>query len=332
MNSLNRRKKMNYCIKPALAVLAAALILSSCSILGTKKTITASGTIETTEINIATKVTGQIKKMYVTEGSQVTENQVIAAIDRSTLELQLNQTKAGQDLAQAQLELLKNGARDEDIKQAEEELTKAETSYKLANDDYTRIKELYDTKSVTQKQKDDAEARMAISLAQYNSSKQLLKKLNNFARPEDIRIAEAKFEQSKSAVDILRKNIDDCYIKSPITGIITNKPVELGELVTQGSIIATVSKLDTVNLVIYITEKELGQIKLNGDADVKIDSYPKKVFPGKIIYISPSAEFTPKNIQTKDERVKLVFRVKLVIENPDGILKPGIPADAVIKL
>jgi HlyD family secretion protein len=313
-------------------VVAFVLFLSSCSIIGTKNEITASGTIETTEINVASKANGQIKRIYVQEGSQVRQNELIAEIDHSTLDLQLTQLKSGQDLAQAQFDLMQSGARDEDIQQAEQEIKKAEVNTKLAADDLVRIKELYDTKSATKKQLDDVEARNTIAQAQYQSALQTVKKLKQWTRPEDLRAAQARLDQSKSSVAILEKAIDDCFVRTPVSGTVTNKPVETGELITQGTIIATVSKLDKVHLVIYVTERDLGKIKLNQEAGIKIDSHPKDTFIGKVIYISPKAEFTPKNIQTKEERVKLVFRIKIEIDNANGILKPGMPADAVLKI
>ncbi|MGB9596572.1 MAG: HlyD family secretion protein, partial [Candidatus Poribacteria bacterium] len=105
-----------------------------------------------------------------------------------------------------------------------------------------------------------------------------------------------------------------------------------GELVSLGTTIFVVADLSKVYLTIYVSESMLGKVKLGQTADVSIDSYPGKVFNGKVIHISPEAEFTPKNIQTKDERLKLVYGVKIEIENTENILKVGMPADAMLKL
>lgn len=112
----------------------------------------------------------------------------------------------------------------------------------------------------------------------------------------------------------------------------THKAVEAGELVTPGATVVTLVDLDSVHVMIYVTEKELGRVRLGDAAEVKIDAFPDKAFAGKVTYISPEAEFTPKNIQTKEDRVKLVFGVKVEIENREGLLKPGLPADAVIRV
>jgi len=314
-----------------LIALLLVTLIASCTGNKNREGISASGTIEATEVNVGSKVGGEVKTLLVSEGSAVKQGDTLAIIDHATLDLQLDQAKAGLELADAQLRLLLNGARSEDIQQAEEGLKQAEANLRNAEEDVKRMRELFGTGTVTQKQRDDAEARYTVALAQYNSAKQALKKLQQWARPEDIRAAQARLAQAKASVDLLRKTIADCYITAPTNGIVTHKPVEEGELAGQGTTVVTISKLDTVNLMIYVTEVELGRVKLGQRAEVRIDTNPDRVFPGKVVYISPVAEFTPKNVQTKEDRVKLVFGVKVEIDNPDRILKPGMPADAIVK-
>lgn len=317
---------------PNLLVLALLpMLLTSYTGDRDKGDIGASGTIEATEVNVASKVSGQVKTLFVDEGSSVSQGDTLALIEHETLDLQLQQAEAGFELADAQLRLLLNGARSEDIQQAEQGLKQAEANLRNAEEDVKRIRELFNTGSATLKQRDDAETRYTVALAQYSSAEQALKKLQQWARPEEIRAAKARLAQAKSSVDLLKKTIADCYITAPISGIVTHKPVEEGELAGQGTTVVTISKLDKVNLMIYVTEIELGKVKLGKKAEVRIDTYPERIFDGKVIYISPAAEFTPKNVQTKEDRVKLVFGVKIEIDNPDQVLKPGMPADAVVK-
>ena len=185
---------------------------------------------------------------------------------------------------------------------------------------------------MTPKQRDDAEARFVVAQAQDASAKEALAKLRRLARPEEIGAAEARLAQAVAAADLLRKTIADGTVVSPVAGIVTRRPVEAGELVSPGATVLTISELDRVHVMLFVTEKELGRVRLGGEADVTIDAAPGRVFKGRVTYISPEAEFTPKNIQTKEDRVKLVFGVKVEIPNPDGALKPGLPADAVIVL
>jgi membrane fusion protein YbhG len=306
--------------------------LAACSANGAKGTITASGTIETIEVNVASRVAGEVLDLTVDEGSRVKPGDRLAVVDHATLDIQLRQAEAGVDLARAQLLLLRNGARTEDIQQAEAALTQAGANVEVAEADARRMRELARTGSVTPKQKDDAEARLTVAKAQQTAAAEALRKVRTLARPEEIQAAEARLGQAVAAADLLRKTIADCLITAPVGGIVTHKAVEKGELVSPGSTVVTLSALDSVYVMIYLTEKEMGRVRLGDTADVAIDAFPGRAFPGKITFISPEAEFTPKNVQTKEDRVKLVFGVKVEMENREGLLKPGLPADATIRV
>jgi HlyD family secretion protein len=304
----------------------------ACAPRAAKNVIAASGTIEAIEVDVSSKVSGQIVQLAVDEGARVKPGDVLATVDHATADIQLRQAEAGVDLAQAQLVLLRNGARKEDIRQGEAALTQAEANLRVAADDARRMRELAKTGSVTPKQRDDAEARLTVAEAQRNAAGDSLNKLRQLARPEEIQAAEARLAQARAAADLLAKTIADCTIVAPAAGTVTHKAVEAGELVAPGSTVVTVSALDSVYVMIYLTEEEVGRVRLGDPVDVQIDALPDRAFPGKITYISPEAEFTPKNVQTKEDRVKLVFGVKVVIENREGLLKPGLPADAVIRV
>jgi HlyD family secretion protein len=316
---------------------AAALILIltaglACSSNGAKDVISASGTIEAIEINVASKVAGQVLEISFKEGARVEPGDALALIDHATLDIQLRQAQAGVRLAESQLALLIKGARREDIRQTEAALNQAETALKVAKDDAQRMRELLRTGSVTSKQAEDAEARLTVAEAQRNAAAEALNKVRSLARPEEVQASEARLAQAQAAADLLAKTIADCAITAPAAGIVTHKAVEAGELVTPGAVVATLADLTTVYVMIYVTERELGRVKLGDPVDVRIDAFPVRDFAGKITYISPEAEFTPKNVQTKEDRVKLVFGVKVEIENREGLLKPGLPADASIRV
>ena len=296
-----------------------------------KGAIEASGTLEATDVKVSAKVPGQVEIIRIQEGSHVQVGDTLVILDRSTLELQFRQAQAGFEVADAQYRLLLNGARSEDIRLAEEALRQAEASFKNANDDYTRMKELLASNTITRKQFDDAESRYTIAKAQLSSAEQGVAKTRNFARPEDLAAARARASQAEATSDLLKKQLTDAVVVAPVSGTITHTPVEQGELIGTGSVVATISRLDKMNLMIYVSETELGKAKLGGMADVYIDTYPDRAFPAKIVYISPIAEFTPKNVQTKEDRTKLVFGVKLEIENKEGVLKSGMPADAYVR-
>lgn len=292
--------------------------------------IRASGTIEAVEVNVASKVNGQVMEIHAWEGSHAEEGDVLAVIDSSPFEIQLRQAEAGAALADAQLRLLQKGARPEDIRQAEEALRQTDIGLKLAQEDFNRMIHLYRQGSVPLKQREDAEARYKVAETQYKSAIENLGKLKQLVRPEEIKAAEARLAQASAGVDLLKKTISDCTIKAPVRGIVARKAAERGEFLPTGGILLTLSNLEEVDLMIYVTGAELGRIKPGQSAEIHVDSHPE-VFYGSVVFISSEAEFTPKNIQTREERVKLVYGVKIKIRNPEFILKSGMPADAVIK-
>jgi len=182
------------------------------------------------------------------------------------------------------------------------------------------MEELYRAKTITEKQLDDARMRFTVN-------QQVWEKMKSGSRPEEIDIARARRDQAKALAASLQKKVNDCMIIAPVGGTITKRFAEQGELATTGMALYRISDLSSMDITIYVSESDLPKVQLNQLAIVNIDAFEKKDFEGKVVFLSSTAEFTPKNIQTKDERTKLVFAVKVKVPNPDGVLKAGIPAD-----
>jgi HlyD family secretion protein len=310
----------------ALAALACAFSLSSCA--RSAGSVEASGTIEATEIRVASKVAGQILSMPAKEGAALRAGDPVAFIDHSALDLQLGQADAGIEAARAQLDLLLVGARSEDLAQAEAAVDSARESARIARADSARTAELFSGGSATQKQKDDADARAAQADAQERSAAQALKKLESAARPEELRAAKARLEQAEWAAKAVEKQIEDCAVKAPIAGVVSRRLSEPGELAAAGSGLVQMTDLGSLTLTIYVAETDLASVSLGQSAAIRVDSAPGKSFAGTVSRIASRAEFTPKNVQTKDERVKQVFAVTIDLGAGEGTLKPGMPADA----
>jgi HlyD family secretion protein len=310
--------------------LSFAAIVTGCGNNRESNSITASGTIESVNVTVSSKTAGQVKKLNFNEGDRVKKGDLLVEIDHDLLDIQLRQTEAGVDLAGAQLKLLRSGARREDIRQSEELVKQGKINMDLAKLDRDRAEELFKQDAATEKLYDDAKARYELSFAQYNSAKENLQKVKSIIRPEEIESAQANLKKAISAVDMLKKNIEDCKIYAPVDGFVSKKFIEAGEIAAPTSSLLRISNLETVNLVIYVPETDLAKVKLGQNAEITIDAFKDRTYTGKIIFISPEAEFTPKNIQTPDERTKLVFAVKIEIPNPNFELKPGLPADAKI--
>lgn len=319
-----------------LRVIGTAAVAVSCTMFngcgnGNGDAIEASGTLEAVEVSVSARTPGQLERLAAREGSVLREGDTVAVIEHGTLRLQLRQAEAGVALAQSQLELLRNGARSEDLAAAEEVKRQTESAFRTASSDFDRIKELYASSSVPKKQYEDAESRRTIAEAQYNAASQNLLKLRRFARPEEVAAAAARVEQAKAAADLVRRQITDAVVLAPASGTVTYQPAEQGELVGAGGVLVRLSRLESLELMIYVNETELGRVALGAPAAVSIDTYPDRSYEATVVYISPNAEFTPRNVQTKDERTKLVFGVKLRVDNASGDLKPGMPADAVLR-
>ena len=296
-----------------LFLLWTAVLVIGCSG-GDGADISASGTIEGTDVDISAEVAGKLREVRVDEGARVAVGDTLAIIDDTEYQIQLRQAIANAESFEASYRLAVEGSRKEDIIQAEAE-------FKTAEADYLRMKDLLASQTITQKQYDDAYAR-------YIATQQTYEKLKQGSRKEEIDGAREKRDNAEAQVDLLKKKIRDCHVLAPSVGTITLRAVEPGEYVTVGANLLRLTYLDKVKLIIYVNETELAKVHLGQEAKVYIDGAPKKPFEGSVTYISSIAEFTPKNIQTKEDRTKLVFGVKIEIPNADQTLKPGMPADA----
>jgi HlyD family secretion protein len=298
-----------------LAILFCAILFFGCSG-GDGTTISATGTIEATEITLSAQSGGQVKRIIADEGQLVRAGDTLLIIDDTDWQYQLDQARGGYEMAEAQYRLALKGAREEDIVQAE-------ASFKNAKDDLKRMEELYRAKSVSEKQLDDAKTRFTVS-------QQIWEKVKRGLRQEEIDAARARRDQTKGLLSSLQKKVSDCKVVAPIAGTITKRFVEQGELAGIGMALYRISDLSLMDITIYVTEADLPKVQLNQKAVVTIDAFPNKDYEGKVVFLSSTAEFTPKNIQTKDERTKLVFSVKVKVPNPDGTLKAGVPADVIL--
>ena len=312
-------------------IFSVLFILASCDDGNDKNMIEAQGNIEATNIVVSSKVNGEVLKIIKDEGEKVNAGDTILIIDPEVYQLRLSEATAAMEQAKAKYKLLKEGARKEDLRQGEEALKQAQINLDLAKQNKERMTNLLNSKSITQKQYDDAIAMYEIAVAKFNAAEQNYKKLQNFARPEELKQAEANLNRMVASVNLIKKNLSDCYVTSPSNGFIVKKFIEKGETVGAMSSLFQVADLQNVKLVIYIPETKLSKVKLGQVAEITTDTYPDKVYKGKVSFISPEAEFTPKNIQTKEERTKLVYKVKIKVVNKNFELKDGMPADVTIK-
>jgi len=307
-----------------------AALLAGCSGRGDALSLRTSGHIETTEVRVSTKVGGTLLSFPAKEGDRVERGRQIAQIDTVDLCLQRASAGADADLAASELRLREEGSRREEIAVSAALLTQAEAELAAAEADLSRMEGLLREGSGTVKARDDARTRRDLAAAGVEAARQQLKMRRDGSRPEEIAAARARLEAARARLALVEQQIRDASIQSPLDGIMTQKLVEEGELPAPGTPLCLVSDLAHPWLTVYVGETDLGRIRLGGEAEVRTDSGQTRT--GRISFISEKAEFTPKNVQTRDERVKLVYKVKIALENEDGLFKSGMPAEASIPL
>jgi HlyD family secretion protein len=311
--------------RPFTAVLL-GIAVAGCVRSGREGPVVASGHIEANDVRIATKVRGRLLQRPVDEGDAVTAGQLLGVVDTVDAELALREAKAQRDQADAQLRLRIAGSRREDIAELAARVESASADLAGAEKELTRQETLVAEGVTTAKTRDDALARRDALEGQVEGARQALARAKAGSRDQEIEAARATRDATDARIAQLAQQIADATIVSPVAGRVTEKIAEPGELLAAGAPILVITDLARPWLTVYVAEPDLGKIKLGADASVVTDGGEKR--DGKVTFIASTAEFTPKNVQTRDERVKLVYRVKIGLDNADGLFKPGMPAAA----
>ena len=300
----------------------------------------ASGYVEATEVRVSPEVGGRIVELAVDEGQTVAAGAVIARLDTADTELALQRVEAERAQAVAQLDLLKAGARPEDIRQAraqvesaQADVAAAESELGAAAADLARFEALLASNAGSRKQRDDAATRREVAAARVNAAKERVRsaseavaRLRAGARREELAAARARVDVVDAQRAALRKNRADAVVTSPVAGIVTSRLVDPGEIVAPRTPLVVVTDLDRAWANVYVDEPLVPRLAL-GQAVTLVTDAGQRI-EGKITFISPKAEFTPRNVQTAEERTKLVYRVKVTTDNRQGVLKTGMPVEA----
>jgi len=295
--------------------------------------------VEATEVKVASKVGGRVEKVNVAEGQRVAAGDVIVAIATTDVDLALRQARAERARATAQLQLLEAGSRPEDVRQAEAQVAAAESDRRAAASDLAasrtdeqRFEQLLRAKAGAEKQRDDAvarreqaEARVAATEDRSRAATATLQKLRAGARPQEIAAARASVAAVDAQIATLEHNRTETIIAAPLGGVVSARLVEPGELVAVGAPLVTILDLDRAWANAYVEEPLVPTLKIDQPATIVTDAGDR--LPARISFIAPRAEFTPRNVQTSDERAKLVYRVKVATDNRKGVLKPGMPVE-----
>ena len=340
---INRGDKLRGCIEKGLpmirkvllpAVVALAVVAGVVVMLRRmpKQTgeLKVSGTIEVTSVELSFKVAGRMGQRLVDEGELVRTGQIVARLEDDELREERNSRAAEERAARAALADLEAGSRREEIAQAEAALARMKADAEKLARDSVRMEALFRREVIPQKDLDAARAGRDASAASVREAEEHLRLLRIGPRPDAVRQARAKAESAGAALALAETRLSQGVLEAPLSGLVLAKHAEPGEMLAAGSPVVTVGRMDEVWLRAYIPEGELGRVKVGQKARVTTDTWPGRVFEGRVGFISAEAEFTPKNVQTEKERVKLVYRIKIFLANPRMELKPGMPADAAI--
>ena len=326
--------------RPLVAVLA-VVALATVAYLGgrwwtaherTATAIRGSGIIEVTQVDVAFEVAGRMIERAVDEGAMVDKGEPVGRLDDREYRLRVARAAAAKAAADANYRMMTKGAREQEIGRALAAREAADAELAMQTREHDRIARLHAEGIVSQGERDRLDNLLANARAGRDQTAAGLDQLREGFRIEEIESARAELQRASADLDLAELDLARCQLFAPAAGRVLSKSREPGEMVAPGTPIVTLGDLSRPWVNVYVGERDLGKVRLGMAAQVTVDSFPDRPFPGKVTFIAERAEFTPKNIQTPDERVKLVYRVKVEVETRDEALKPGMPADTVLPL
>jgi len=330
--------------EPSRIFLAAAM---ACAVACAEKPpadhVRVSGQVEATDVHVAAQVGGRLIELRVAEGDRIRAGDVVARLDEADAQLAMARARADREQAEAQLRLLLAGARVEDIRQAEAQLATTESDVRAAEvelaaaeADVDRFEALLASNSGSRRQRDDAVTRRDVAKARaqgagdrVRAARETVARLRAGSRREEIDAARARVAAAAAQIATWDKAIADATVTAPIAGIVADKLADVGELLQPRAAILLLTDLDHVWANVYVVEPVVPRLRLGQPATLFTDAGGPGL-AGTVSYISSRAEFTPRNVQTAEDRSRLVYRVKVSVNNAAGTLKVGMPVEAEI--
>jgi HlyD family secretion protein len=287
--------------------------------------LTAYGNVDIRQVGLAFRVEGRLREVAFEEGDEVRTGDLVAVLDPEPFEEELALGRAELSAVEADLERLRNGYRPQEIETARAAVAEREVTLANLQREFDRRRPLVRDGAVTRQSFDDIQARRDEARARLESARQELALREEGFRREEIDRALAQVASRKARLEIARTRLDDTRLLAPGSGTVLTRVLEPGSIARIGQTVLTLSLADPVWVRAYVPEPDLGRIHPGMKALVFTDSRPDRPYEGRIGFISPEAEFTPKNVETPDLRTRLVFRFRVVVENPDEGLRQGMP-------
>ncbi|HUK54020.1 MAG TPA: HlyD family efflux transporter periplasmic adaptor subunit [Candidatus Binatia bacterium] len=289
-----------------------------------------SGNIEAHESEVSFKVSGRVVDLPVEEGQTLKAGQLIARLDSDDYRQQVAIDEAALQVRDRQLQLALAGNRHQDIEAARQSVEDARADLAQKQQDFERFDALYKRDEISAQTRDQALTNVTRAKATLVRLEQMYNMMLEGTRKEEIAVDRASTVQASQNLGMSRIRLSYTTLTAPFDGVILVRQAELGEIATMGTPVVTLADLDHIWVRVYLPETDLGRVRWGQDVAVRTDTFPGKTYRGKISFISSEAEFTPKSVQTEKERVTLVYRLKVDVENPNHELKPGMPADVFI--
>ncbi len=321
-------------IRP-LVILLAATAAGVWYLRGTQDDATselrASGTVEATDADLGFQAAGRVREVRVAEGATVEEGSELARLDARELEAALDAAQAQLAAAEARLEELSRGARPQELATAEAAMRSAATQADEAARQLERAQILHDGGAISRQDLDQAETRVELARAGRDQAEQALALVREGPRAEQVAVQRALVEQAEANVVRVSAALANTVVHAPFPGIVTVRHREPGEAVAPGMPVLTVLDPEDRWVRIYVPGDEIGRVRLGMPAEIVSDTYPDRAYPGEVVFIADEAEFTPRNVQTAEDRTRLVYAVRVrITRDPEFVLKPGIPADVTL--
>jgi HlyD family secretion protein len=294
-------------------------------------TILLSGNVEAHESIVAFRTQGRIVALPVEEGKPVKAGELLARLDDADYQQQVRIDEAVLRTRDKELELAEAGNRAQDIQAAGQTVADARADLELKRADLERYSALYKRDAVSAQTRDQFDTAFKRAQAVYERAQQNLSEIREGTRKEQIAVSQATLRAARQSLELSKVRRDYTVLAAPVTGVVTVRQAELGEYVAAGTPVVTIADLDQLWVRAYVSETDLGRVHWGQAVTIRTDTYPGKSYSGKVTFISPEAEFTPKTVQTNKERVALVYRIKVDVENANHELKPGMPADITIE-
>jgi HlyD family secretion protein len=290
------------------------------------------GNIDVRQVNLSFKVEGRIETLAVDEGDPVKAGEIIATLDKRYFYDALRVERAKRDNLAAILARLEHGSRPEEIAQARAQLGQQQANLALARANLKRGEELVQNGGISKEDLDLRRESVAVGEANMKYAEQALRLAEIGPRQEDIDAARAQLHQQEAAVIQAERRLADSDLVAPNDGVILTRAREKGAIVQPGETVFALTLSSPVWVRTYVNERDLGCVRPNMAAEVRTDSAPNKIYSARIGFISPTAEFTPKTVETRELRTDLVYRLRVLVDNPDGGLRQGMPVTVTLDL